>query len=238
MSVGAIAREVRRRLKAVADPKRAEGEQRYFKGTIRSFGVSVPGSVAIARELYRAHRDDLTREQWFELAERLLATGWHEEGTVGLAFVERTRPEPSAALFATYERWLKTYVGNWAHCDELCGALVGRLLMARPELVRRLRRWTRSRNRWVRRGAAVSLTAPARRGHFLDDVFAIAAALLEDEDDLVQKGYGWMLKEASKAHPREVVAFLERHVARMPRTAFRYAIEKYPPAERRRLMRL
>jgi 3-methyladenine DNA glycosylase AlkD len=233
-----IVRDVRRRLKAQADPKRAEGERRYFKETIRSYGVTVPQSQALAKEVFREHADELSEGDWLALAEALLATGWFEEGTVGLSLVERARPAPSDALFATYARWLEMYVGNWAHGDDLCGSLVGRLLLERPALARRLRPWTKSKNRWLRRGAAVSLTGPARRGLFLEEALGIAEALLGDNDDLVQKGYGWLLREAAKTHEAEVTAFLERHVARIGRTAFRYAIEKYPPDERKRLMAL
>ena len=60
--------------------------------------------------------------------------------------------------------------------------------------------------------------------------------LLEDRDDMVQKGYGWMLKEASKKHQAEVFDYVMKQKARMPRTALRYAIEKMPVEMRRRAM--
>ena len=56
----------------------------------------------------------------------------------------------------------------------------------------------------MKRGAAFSLIIPVRKGLFLPEVFEIAEILLLDSDDLVQKGYGWMLKAASESHPREV----------------------------------
>jgi 3-methyladenine DNA glycosylase AlkD len=74
----------------------------------------------------------------------------------------------------------------------------------------------------------VSLIVPAKRGKYLDDVFDIADALLEDPDDMVQKGYGWLLKEASRLHQQEVFDYVVKHKARMPRTALRYAIELMP----------
>ena len=80
----------------------------------------------------------------------------------------------------------------------------------------------------MRRGSAVSLIVPARNGIFLTEIQEIAAMLLMDEEDMVQKGYGWMLKAASQAHQKEVFDFVVRNKARMPRTALRYAIEKMP----------
>jgi 3-methyladenine DNA glycosylase AlkD len=116
--------------------------------------------------------------------------------------------------------------------------LIGDVLIAKLALVRRLMPWTKSENRWLRRGAAVSLVVPARRGLYVRESLVIARALLDDKDDLVQKGFGWLLKEAAREHRAEVTAFLERNVRHIPRTAFRYAIELFPPTERKRLMAL
>ena len=74
----------------------------------------------------------------------------------------------------------------------------------------------------------MSLIVPAKNGKFLKDVFQIADILLLDKDDMVQKGYGWMLKVASQAHQQEVFEYVLAHKASMPRTALRYAIEKMP----------
>jgi 3-methyladenine DNA glycosylase AlkD len=238
MKPDALIAEIKRRIEEGADPVRAEHEQRYFKGTIRSHGLSVPKCHAIGRDVYREHRKDLSADQWLDLGERLLAADWFEEGSVGLEVVQRLRLPPSEALFDTYERWLGSYVGNWAHCDDLCAHLIGSLLIELPDLATRLPRWTASENRWLRRGAAVSLIVPVRRGLFLQETLSIAGALIEDKDDLVQKGFGWLLREAAKEHRFEVTAFLEQEAGRMPRTAFRYAIEKFPPDERKRLMSL
>ncbi len=74
----------------------------------------------------------------------------------------------------------------------------------------------------------MSLIIPARRGLFLNDIFEIADILLTDTDDLLQKGYGWMLKAASEAHTEAVQNFVIARKPVMPRTALRYAIEKMP----------
>ena len=94
-----------------------------------------------------------------------------------------------------------------------------------PEFIRELKNWTRSENRWVRRAAAVSLIIPAKKGKYLEDVIKIADLLLTDDDDMVQKGYGWLLKEASRKHTERVFAYVMKNKRAMPRTALRYAIE-------------
>ena len=88
----------------------------------------------------------------------------------------------------------------------------------------------------MKRAAAVSLIIPAKNGMFLKDVFEIADILLTDSDDLVQKGYGWMLKVASQPHQKEVFRYVMKNKAKMPRTALRYAIEKMPKILKKKAM--
>ena len=135
-----------------------------------------------------------------------------------------------------FERWLGAYVDNWASCDTLCNHTVGDLLEMYPEYVTELKRWATSTNRWLKRAAAVSLIIPARHGLFLTEIFEITDILLLDNDDLVQKGYGWMLKAASQAHQKEIFDYVVSKKSVMPRTALRYAIEKMPPELKARAM--
>lgn len=80
----------------------------------------------------------------------------------------------------------------------------------------------------MRRAAAVSLIVPAKHGKYVDDVLEIADLLLTDNDDMVRKGYGWLLKEASRKHQNKVFDYVMRNRKSMPRTALRYAIELMP----------
>jgi 3-methyladenine DNA glycosylase AlkD len=105
-----------------------------------------------------------------------------------------------------------------------------------PEYISSLKKWALSENRWMRRASAVTLIIPARRGLFLEDIFEIADLLHDDKDDLVQKGYGWLLKSASQAHEKKVFDYVMSKKDTMPRTALRYAIEKMPPELRSRAM--
>ena len=97
-----------------------------------------------------------------------------------------------------------------------------------PQYVKKLKTWAKSKNLWKRRASAVSLITLAKKGIFHEEVFAIAEILLLDSEDMVQKGYGWMLKETSNADEQAVFQFVMKHKAVMPRTALRYAIEKMP----------
>jgi 3-methyladenine DNA glycosylase AlkD len=130
--------------------------------------------------------------------------------------------------FAMFRHWIETYITNWASCDGFCNHTMGDFIEKYPEYTDELKHWTQSENRWMRRAAAVSLIIPAKQGKFLKESIEIAGLLLTDSDDMVQKGYGWLLKEASRKHTSDVFAYVMKNKRVMPRTALRYAIELMP----------
>jgi 3-methyladenine DNA glycosylase AlkD len=138
--------------------------------------------------------------------------------------------------FGRFEKWLKNHVDNWGACDSLCCGALGTLLDKYPALFSKSKKWARSKNRWLRRASAVSLIISLRHKHALDHLFEIADIVLTDTDDMVQKGYGWALKEAGNNFRDEVFEYVMKNKAAMPRTALRYAIENFPPAMRKKAM--
>ena len=226
---------LRRELEQLGDQKTRDGFGRFFKEKVVGYGVTVP-KVDKAADQWFAKVRPLGKTGIFALCDELLKSGMIEEAFVAADWAYRVRDEFQPADFSVFHRWVQEYVDNWAECDALCNHAVGAFVDRYPEYAGRLKEWARSDNRWVRRAAAVTLVLPVRAGRFLQDVFEIADILLEDKDDLVQKGYGWMLKEASREHQDEVLAYVLRHKKVMPRTALRYAIEKMPPELRRRAM--
>jgi 3-methyladenine DNA glycosylase AlkD len=130
--------------------------------------------------------------------------------------------------FRVFERWVNKYISNWATCDTFCNHTVGTFIEMYPDYLSGLKKWAESKNRWVKRASSVSLIIPARKGKFLNDIFEIADILHSDTDDMVQKGYGWMLKAASQAHQEDVFNYVISRKDTMPRTSLRYAIEKMP----------
>ena len=97
-----------------------------------------------------------------------------------------------------------------------------------PGNVESLVMWTGSESRWRRRASAVSLVPIVRKGDLFEDSFRIADRLMTDGDDMVQKGVGWMLKEASKVHPQEIHDYLVKWKPDVPALTLRYASEKLP----------
>ena len=217
------------------DEKTLGTSQRFFKEQVKIHGVKTALVRKIAAKYFREIKDK-EKEEIFSLCEDLLRTNYGEEAFIAFewAYALRNKYEPSD--FQVFEGWVEKYVDNWAKCDTLCNHTLGSFIERYPQYRENLKDWARSENRWLRRASAVTLILPARKGMFLDDILEIADILLQDEDDLVQKGYGWMLKEASKSHQQEVFAYIMKGKADMPRTALRYAIEKMPAEMRKKAM--
>lgn len=222
-------------LLAAVDPVYKAGATRYFKESIKIYGVRTPTVRTIAATQTTLLKNEPLSVLW-QLSEQLLKTGYMEEATIALALVYARRKEWSKNDFKTLEQWLHTYVSNWAICDDLCNHSMGYCIATFPDILPTIHAWTTSDNHWVRRAAAVSFILPARAGNNLADVVPIAKALLHDTDDLVQKGCGWMLREAAKNHQQEIIDYIEQHKKTMPRTMLRYAIERMPADIKKQLM--
>jgi 3-methyladenine DNA glycosylase AlkD len=227
--------EITQTLIASSDEKTRDSSRRFFKEAIRCHGVKSAVTARIGKEYYQVVKDQ-SKAEVFDLCERLWQTGNLEEAFIACNWSYYLHRQYTPGDFGVFEKWVNKYVTNWATCDTLCNHTVGTLVEMYPELIQELKRWARSENRWMKRAAAVSLIVPARRGKFLPDIFDIANILLLDKDDMVQKGYGWMLKAASQAHQQEVFAYVMRNRPVMPRTSLRYAIEKMPPEFRQQAM--
>ena len=230
-----IIEKVRAALMQSVDEKTLATSQNFFKEKIRFYGVKVPTVNRIGAEYFK-QMGARSKSEVFGLCELLWQSGYIEESFIACdwAYAVHDMYEPDD--FQMFERWINVYVDNWASCDTLCNHSVGAFMEMYPEFLTRLKDFAKSDNRWVRRAAAVSLIIPARKGKFLDDIMEIADILLLDRDDLVQKGYGWMLKAASQAHQMEVFEYVIRNKAVMPRTSLRYAIEKMPEELKRKAM--
>jgi 3-methyladenine DNA glycosylase AlkD len=239
-----IIEEIRQVLKDCVDEKILKSSSRYFKEGEQPlvYGVSMREVGKTGKEFYR-QIEGSSKKEIFEICEELWKSQYLEEAVVACIFSQSLHKKYEPSDFKVFERWIHKYVNNWADCDTLCNHTVGMFVMMYPGYVNELKNWAKSPNRWVKRASAVSLIIPARKGMFLKDVFEIADILLPDKDDMVQKGYGWMLKAASETYyksetyQKEVFDYVMSRKDVMPRTALRYAIEKMPQELRMEAMK-
>jgi 3-methyladenine DNA glycosylase AlkD len=218
-------------LRAQADPVRAGNLRRFFKtgpGDYgegdRFLGLTVPQVRAVAKEC---------REAPLEEIGRLLDSPWHEARLLAVVLlVDRYARADEDERESVYRFYLRRTdrINNWDLVDASAPGIVGRHLLTRSRTV--LARLARSQELWERRIAMVATSAFIREGQ-CDDTLTLATMLLDDEHDLMHKAMGWMLREVGKRDRDVLTGFLDRHATAMPRTALRYAIERFPESLRR-----
>jgi 3-methyladenine DNA glycosylase AlkD len=221
----------------IASPERKKAIEFFFKHEIAAYGVNSPDTQAIGRMVIQK----LKAEKWpkarvFALAEQLFKNKWIEESLLACQIVYAYKKDYVIDDFGIFEDWIKAYIDNWAECDTFCNRTIGEMLIRFPHLSEKVKVWALDDSLWVRRAAAVSFIYPAKKNLLVEVQWEIALLLLEDREDMVQKGYGWMLKVLSQQRQNEVFQFVCKYKDRMPRTALRYAIEKMPESLRKEAM--
>ena len=219
--------DIRQELESHADPDLKKTSQRFFKEEIRCYGMKTATVIAIAKKYWKIVKER-PKPEIFALCEELYQSGYIEESFIVSNWAHALSGKYEKEDLVVFRHWIDTYITNWASCDGFCNHTMGDFIEQYPEYIDELKRWTQSENRWMRRAAAVSLIVPAKHGKFLNESREIADLLLTDGDDMVQKGYGWLLKEASRKHTDEIFSYVIKNRKEMPRTALRYAIELMP----------
>jgi 3-methyladenine DNA glycosylase AlkD len=126
-------------------------------------------------------------------------------------------------------------INNWDLVDRSAPYVVGGYLFDKPRNI--LYKLAKSKNMWERRTSIVSTYFFIRQGQ-VDDTFKIAASLVNDSEDLIHKATGGWIREAGKRDAKQLLRFLDKHAATMPRTTLRYAIEKLSKKQREHYMSL
>lgn len=230
-----IARRIRQELESRGSPTIARRLQMFFKAPVPAYGWRTASIRKLAARLRQEIFAPGDVKFLLAVAEKLFSGPTVEGKGLGVVLLERSVQRFGDTEFRRLESWLR-WVDNWAACDSLAGSLLGLMVAADARRLARPIRWARSRNPWYRRSAAVSLVAATRRGLYPAHILRLAERLLADEDEMVQKGVGWLLREAGKARHPGVVRFLLRVKHRAPRLVLRTACEKLPASTRQRIL--
>lgn len=218
-------------LKNLADSKIAEHSTRFFKTGKGEYGygdVFLGIRVPDLRKLAKQYQD-------LPMAEVLksVQSKYHEERLTGLLILvnkyQKTKDDKEKEkIYKTYVKNFK-YVNNWDLVDVTTPKIIGAHLLKRDRKV--LYKWVKSKDLWTRRIGIMTNWWFIREGD-LSEVFPLSEILLKDDEDLIHKAVGWMLREAGKKDRSALEAFLKKHYQVMPRTMLRYAIEKLPEKRR------
>lgn len=235
MANNLTAEAVHEQLVSLANPEIAENSQRFFKTGPGEYGegdqflgIRVP-----------VLRQQVTQYQQLPNAEviHLLQSPFHEERLFALLVwvkqFQKAPAEEQAHLYGLYLRHTQ-YINNWDLVDSSAYQIVGVFLEGKDR--QPIYPLAQSQSLWERRIAMIA-TFQWIRNHDFEDALAIAKLLLQDQEDLIHKAVGWMLREIGKRDLEIEKGFLKVHYQEMPRTMLRYAIEKFPNPERQRYLK-
>ena len=223
--------EIKKELRALADPKIAAHSARFFKTGPGEYGegdvflgIRVPELRRLVKQYPNLPLEDIGK---------LLSSPRHEERLLALLLlVRRFAGGDDATRRSVYNLYMKSrrFINNWDLVDASAPGVVGAYLQDKDRSI--LRKLARSPDLWTRRIAMLATFHFIKHGEF-DDALELAGMLLSDEHDLMHKAVGWMLREIGKRDGTLLRRFLQSRYKKMPRTMLRYAIEKFPEKERK-----
>ena len=229
------AEHIRRALETGGSAKHAAGVEWFFKDEIRSHGWYTAdlrrAAVRVRREIKRERGLDFL----VEVADHLFSGSVLEEKVAAVFLLEKLDGEFGNSEFKRFESWLDR-ISSWADHDALVHSLIAPMVAAKPARTRVVVRWAKSANRWRRRAACVALIRGARAKMFFPEITKLSDSLLADEDDMVRKGLGWLLRETAKFDAKRTVPHLMKIRGHAPRLVLRTACETLPAAVRKRIL--
>jgi 3-methyladenine DNA glycosylase AlkD len=235
VSPSRAAGEIRRLLKDGGRAEHAAGVQWFFKEKIKSHGWYTADLRQAAVKCRRRIIKEFGLPFLLQVADKVFAGKNLEEKVFAVFLLEDLTAEFGDSEFRLFESWLPR-ISSWADHDGLVHYLISPMVAAKPVRRRNVFRWAKSRNRWQRRAACVALIRGARQKMFFPEIKRLSAMLLADEDDMVQKGLGWLLRETAKFDAKRAVPFLMSIRGRAPRLVLRTACETLPVGVRKRVL--
>lgn len=217
------------KINQIANPIYAEKAKTFFKTSPGQYGagdqfigIRNPDLRNLAKEYSNLQFDSITK---------LINSPIHEERLLGLLILiqqyKKANLDTKKKLYRYYVSSFKQ-VNNWDLVDLSSPNIVGDFLFLQPKANREiLKIWAKSKHLWTRRIAIISTLHFIRNGCFSDSL-ELAQILLQDEEDLIHKAVGWMLREVGKRDLNLLQKFLASNYRKMPRTMLRYSIEKFP----------
>ena len=230
-----VAAQIRRVLKNGGSDEHAAGVQWFFKEEIKSHGWYTADLRRAVRGIRKNIRGEHGLDFLVQVADQLFAGAVLEEKIAAVFLLEGFDAEFGDREFKLFESWLDR-ISSWADHDGLVHYLISPMVASKPARVKAVFRWAKSPNRWRRRAACVALIRGARAKMFFPEIVRLSDFLLRDEDDMVQKGLGWLLRETAKFDARRTVPYLMKIRELAPRLVLRTACETLPTALRKRIL--
>ena len=221
-----IVDEIKKILRENKNPKNAEKYSKFFTEGYDAYGLDRETIEKKRAELVDKYKEKLGLSGFLNLGSELLKSGKYEEASLAVTFPVFFKDEIHKKDLKVFKSWLEKGIQNWAHTDVLCSEVIKLMLLEKIINYTDLATWRYSKSKWTRRAVPVSLLCLAKEKIDHKELLVFIMPLMNDEDEMVQKGMGWFLREIWKVKPRPVEAFLLTYKNTAPRLIIQYATEK------------
>ncbi len=232
-----IADHIRRVLKDGGSAPHSEDVQHFFKEAVKSRGWYTAELRKFALRFQRSIARERGMDFLVQVADHLFSGQVLEEKVMAVFLLEKQTSNFGDKEFQLFASWLDR-VSSWADHDALAHYLLAPMVAAKPARCRQIFLWVKSPKHWRRRAACVALIRGARERRFFAEIARLSNQLLqnEEEDDMVLKGLGWLLRETAKADAKRTVPYLMKIRKKAPRLVLRTACETLPVTARKQVL--
>ena len=189
----------------------------------------------------RQCRNDISQEHGISflvlVADQLFSGLVVEEKIAAVFLLGNKHEQFGDTEFRMFEAWLDR-ISNWSDHDALVHDLIAPMIAAKPARAKAVFRWAKSKNRWHRRAACVALIRGSRGNMFFSEIVRLSNQLLDDKDDMVQKGLAWLLRETAKSDAKRTVPYLMKIRKQAPRLVLRTACETLPKTTKKKILEI
>ena len=234
VGAGELVAAITAQARAAGNPERAAGSKRYLHSELEFVGADVPTVRRIAVQVWREQA--LDRASLTELVRALWDSGVFECRLAAVELLVAGSAVLEPRDLGVVEALLRT-ADTWALVDPLATNVVGRLVVDYPAVLDVLDAWAADDDFWVRRTALLALLPEVRRGAGDFERFCrYADAMLDEREFFIRKAIGWVLREAGRTRPDEVLDWLAPRTGRASGVTMREAVKHLPAADAERLM--
>lgn len=205
---------------------------RYFVEGYDAYGLDQKTMENQRDAWVKQYRDVFSKQEFIDLADRLMMTGKYELMSFGIWLVRLFSKDYDRETFDHLAMWFDRYIINWAHSDMMSMDDLPKFLTRNIIPIETMASWAKADSRWRRRACAVSLIKPVKEGMDIHTALKIIRPAMLDEEKVVHQGLGWFLRESWKLHPKEVEEFLMEYKDTCARLIIQYATEKMTPEQK------
>jgi len=235
VDVGRLIDQLLAPLRAVRNPERAAAEKRYLKSELEFIGVSL-GQIRAAVRAISGDHQDIGRDDLVSLVERLWVEPVFERRMASVILLDRFVDRLGVVDLPLIERLVRESL-TWALVDGLAGDVLGRMVLADPDGVTPIMdRWAVDDDFWIRRASLLAELRPIRQGGTMERFLRRADPMLDEREFFIRKAIGWVLREASKKRPDEVVSWIAPRTQRASGVTMRETVRYLEPSAAHRLM--